>query len=75
MLAQNGSQAADLSSESGTDVLRIIRDEPLYTAHDAVEERRPVHKGTEARNLTSNGRPDLGLIILEKLHEGRNQIS
>lgn len=56
-------------------MLRGVGDEILNTTHNVVEENTTVNESAEARNLTSNGGSHLGLIVLEKLNEGGNEIS
>jgi hypothetical protein len=74
LLAQDWGQAADLCSKGRTHVLRAVRYQVLYCAHDLTEEGVPVDQGAEARDLASNGRPHLGLVVLEQFYKGGNQI-
>ena len=74
LLSEYWGQTTDLSSESGTDVLRSIRDQILYGRHDLVEEYLPVDQFAESWNLTSNSCPYLCLGIFEEFYEGWYQI-
>ena len=75
LLAENRSQAADLSTEGSTDVLGSVRDEVLDAAHDVVEENVAIHESAEAGDLASDSGSDLGLVVLEELHECGDKIS
>lgn len=74
LLAQDGCQATDLSTECGTDVLRGIRHQVFNRAHNFIQECSPVDQSTETRDLTSNRSSDFGLVVLQQLHEGGYQI-
>ncbi len=65
LLAQNGGQAADLSSESSAHVLRSVGNEVLNTRHNIFEKDLAVNQSTESGNLASDGSADLGLVVLE----------
>lgn len=75
LLAEDGGQAADLCAESRPHVLRVIRNQVLDAAHDVVQESRAVHECTEAGDLAGNGSPYLGLVVLEQLDKGGDQVS
>lgn len=56
-------------------MLGRVRDEVLDRCHDLIEESGPVNESTEAGDLTSNRRPDLSFVVLQKFDKGRNKIS
>lgn len=74
MLAQNRCEAADLSTQRSSDMLGGIGDEIFDAAHDIVEESVAIDESAKPGDLTSNCRPNFGLIILKKLDKCRNKI-
>lgn len=74
-LAQDRGQATDLRTQGGTNVLGAVGNQVLDATHDLVEKNSPVDQGTKPGNLPRNGRPYLGLVVLEQLHERGHQIS
>lgn len=75
LLAKYRSQAADLSAEGSSDVLRTIRDKILNRCHYVVEQCFSGQQTAEAWNLACNCSPDFSLGILKKLDECWNKIS
>ena len=51
-------------------MLGAVRHQILHSAHDVVEKGIPVDQGAEARDLASNGRPNLGLAVFEQFYKG-----
>lgn len=75
LLAQNGGQAADLSSQSSAHMLRSVGYEVLNARHNVFEKNIAVNQAAESGDLASDGSANLGLVILEQLDKGRNQIA
>jgi len=74
LLAQDGGKTTNLSPEGRTDVLRAVRHQVLNGANNVVEDGRLVDQSAEAGDLTGNGRPHFGLVVLQQLHESGNQV-
>lgn len=74
LLAKNGSQAADLGAQRGTDVLRGVGNQVFDRGDHIVKENIAVDESAETGYLTGNGGPDLGFRILQQPGEGGDQI-
>jgi len=74
LLAEDRSQPADFGAESGPDVLRRVRHQVLDRFHDLVEQGRSVHERAKSGDLARNGGPELGLVVLEQVDKGLDQI-
>ena len=75
LLAKDGSQAADLGTKSGTDVLGGIGDEILNTRHDVAKKNGAVDESTKTGDLASNSSSYFGLVVLEELDEGGDKVA
>lgn len=75
LLAEDGSQATDLGTKSGTDVLRGIGDKVLDAGHDVAEENGAVDESTEPGDLSSDGGSYFGLVVLEELDECGDKVA
>lgn len=75
LLAEDGSQATDLGTKSGTDMLRGIGDKILNAGHDVAEEDGAVDESTETGDLASDGGSYFGLVVLEELDECRDKVA
>lgn len=74
LLAQNGSQTADLSAQGGTNMLRAVRDQVFNATHYLVQESLALHQSTETGDLAGDCCPYLGFVVLEQLHKCGNEI-
>lgn len=74
LLAQDRCQTTDLRSKRSSDMLGSIRNEVFDAAHDIVEKSVAIDEGAESGDLAGDGRPDFGLVILQKLDKCRDKI-
>lgn len=75
LLPEDGREATNLCTKSGTDMLRGIVDKCLDCFQDLTQHKLSGYQGAEARNLACYGRPHLSLVVLEQLHKSRDHVS
>ena len=74
VLAEERGEAGDLVAERGADVLGRVRRQVAHARHQTGEDDLAVDELGEARDLAGRRGPDLGLVVLEQVDVGHDEV-
>lgn len=74
VLAEERGQAGDLITERGANMLRRVGRQVAHARHQTGEDDLAVDELGEPGDLAGRGGPDLGLVVLEQVDVGHDEV-
>ncbi len=71
---RSGPSPLNLSAERGTNVLKLSETRSSMLPMISLRRTGAIYQGAEAWDLTSDGSPNLCLIVFQEFHECRHQV-